>query len=557
MRVHRRPALCRCALVGIVACLAALATAAPAGAHARLLTTDPANDAVLEESPAEVRLRFSEPVETAFGAVRVYDARARRVDSGEVERPRASEVAVAVEDRLARGTYTVTWRVVSADAHPVSGAFVFHVGAPGAKPAGIAAEVLEGGTPTTVTVLFALVRGLDFALILLVAGGSGLLVIALRDGPALVRRRLAALLAATAAALALVALAGIVLQGAAAGGFGLGEALRWDVVSAVLETRFGRVWFAQAVVALTIAALLAAAATRDLRVATVVPLLAVILLVAPSASGHASVSGLVALVADVAHVAAAAAWAGGLAALVLALLWAREERWPLAARAVPRFSTLAVGAVALLVVAGTTNGYLQVRALRGLWDTTYGQLLLVKLALVLPLLALGAYNNRFAVPRLKAGIASAAERTRFLRAAGAELAVMVAVVGVTAVLVAEPPARAQVAPKGPFATTAPFGQLELNLVVDPAAAGRNQIHLYLTDRAGQPAEVAEATVAATLASKRIGPLRFQAHRLAPGHLTVHSAQLALAGDWQLRVQARRGEFEALTATVSVPIRKER
>jgi copper transport protein len=553
---HSRRA-CRYAVVAFVALVAMLATSAPAGAHARLLTTEPANDAVVDTSPSHVRLRFSESVETAFGAVRVYNAQARRVDAGGAERSRDNEALVGLDDRLARGTYTVTWRVVSADGHPVSGAFVFHVGAPGANPAGVAAQVLEGGTPTSVTVSFATVRGLDFALILLIAGGSVLLAVVLRDGPLPVRRRVAASLAAAAVLLAVVSLAGIVLQGAAAGGFGVGEALRWDVVSSVVETRFGRVWFAQALVAVAIGVLLTAAARRDLRLVTVVPVLALLLLVAPSASGHASVSGGIALVADVAHVAAAAAWVGGLTVLVLALMWAREERWALATRTVPRFSTLAVAAVALLVVAGTVNGYLQVRALRGLWETTYGQLLLAKVALVLPLLALGAYNNRFAVPRLKAGIASGAERTRFLRTAGAELAVMVAVVGLTAVLVAEPPARASVAPEGPFASTSALGQLELNLVVDPAAAGRNQIHMYLTDGAGRPADVAEASVAATLASKRIGPLRFKAHRLAPGHLAVHGAQLALTGDWQLRVDVRRGEFEALTTAVSVPIRKER
>ena len=114
---------------------------------------------------------------------------------------------------------------------------------------------------------------------------------------------------------------------------------------------------------------------------------AALLLLTPPASGHASVSGGLALVADVAHVTAAAVWVGGLAALVLALLWAGTERWELAVNAVPRFSMLAVGAVSVLLVSGTTSGYLQVRALRGLWETTYGQLLLVKIALVLPLLA--------------------------------------------------------------------------------------------------------------------------------------------------------------------------
>ena len=150
-----------------------------AGAHARLLTTEPANDAVLEQSPRFVLLRFDEPIETAFGAIRVYDARAHRVDAGDVEQPSETEARIGVDRRLARGTYTATWRVVSADGHPVSGAFVFHVGAPGANPAGIAAQVLEGGTPRSVSVPFSVVRALDFLLLLVVGGGTLMLTLGL------------------------------------------------------------------------------------------------------------------------------------------------------------------------------------------------------------------------------------------------------------------------------------------------------------------------------------------------------------------------------------------
>jgi copper transport protein len=542
-------------LVAFAALLAVLALAPAAGAHARLTTTEPANDAVLDESPRFVLLRFDESVETAFGAVRVYDATARRIDSGDVARPSSREVRIGLDRRLARGTYTATWRAVSGDGHPVSGAFVFHVGAPGANPAGVAAQVLEDGTPGSVSVLFSIVRTLDFLLLFLVAGGTLMLVVGLGSASAPTRSRLALVLAAAALLLALIALAGIVLQGAAAGGFGLDEALHWDVVSAVLETRFGTVWLVQALLAAAVAVLLVVG--RRVPVLTIAALTAAAaLLVAPSLSGHASVSGWIALVTDVAHVSAGAVWVGGLAVLVAALAWAGRERWQLAATAVPRFSTLAVVAVSWLIASGTITGYLQVRAVRGLWETTYGQLLLLKLALVLPLLALGLYNNRRAVPRLRAQLASAAERGRFLRTAGVELALMVAIVSVTAVLVSEPPARAQVAPTGPYATTAPLDDLELNLVVDPAAAGRNQIHLYLTNESGQPTDVDEATVSATLASREIGPLRLRAHRAGPGHFVVRGAQLALAGDWQLRVETRRGEFDAATATVSVPIRKE-
>jgi copper transport protein len=552
---HPGRRLRRAVLVAVAAVLAALAMVPAAGAHARLITTEPANDAVLDQSPRFVLLRFDEPIETAFGAIRVYDARARRVDSGNVERPSDEEARVALERRLGRGTYTATWRVVSADGHPVAGAFVFHVGAPGANPAGVAAQVLEGGTPASVSVLFSIARALDFLLLLAVGGGTLMLTVGLARASAETRSLLSLLLAGTGLLLALVALMGIVLQGAAAGGFGFREALHWDVASAVLGTRFGTIWLVQAWLALA-GALLLTASSRLPVLARVALVPAALLLLTPSLSGHASVSGGIALVADVAHVTAAAVWVGGLAALVLALLWAGAERWELAVSAVPRFSGLAVVAVSWLLASGTVSGYLQVRAWRGLWDTTYGQLLLVKIGLVLPLLALGLYNNRRAVPRLRERLATAGERIRFLRTAAAELALMLAIVSVTAVLVSEPPARAQVAPTGPYATTTQLGDLELNLVVDPAAAGRNQIHLYLTDKSGQPTDVDEASVSATLASRQVGPLRFRTNHAGPGHFVVQRAQLALAGDWQLRVETRRGEFGAASATVSVQIRKE-
>jgi copper transport protein len=535
-------------LVAVAAILVALVLVPVAGAHARLITTEPANDAVLEQSPRLVLLRFDEPVESAFGAIRVYDARARRVDTGEVEQPSDMQVRTRLARRLARGTYTATWRVVSVDGHPISGAFVFHVGAPSANPAGIAAQVRDGGTPRSVTIAFSIVRTLDFLLLLLVGGGMLMLITGLGRASGEVRTKLSSLLAACAAGLAAIAVAGIVVEGAKAGGLGLGEAFSWDVVSSVLRTRFGEVWVVQAGLALAILVLFVARA----RMLALIP--AALLLLTPAASGHASVSGGLAVVTDVAHVTAAAVWAGGLAALVLALLWAGRERWELAVSAVPRFSTLAVGAVAVLLVSGTTNGYLQVRALRGLWETTYGQLLLVKIALVLPLLALGLYNNRRAVPRLRERRATAAERTRFLRTAAAELGLMVAIVGVTAVLVSEPPARAEIAPRGPYATTAQLGDLELSLVVDPATAGLNKIRFSLVNSSGQPADVDEATVSATLARRQIGPIRMEAHPAGRGRFVVHGAQLALAGDWQLRVEIRRGEFEATAATVSVPIR---
>jgi copper transport protein len=172
---------------------------------------------VVEESPGQVVLRFDEPVESALGSVRVYDGHGEQVDAGEISRPAPESVAVPIDGELTRGTYTVAWRVISADSDPINGAFVFHVEEPGPQPAGIAAEVLED-TPALTSVLYATGRGIDYALLLLCAGGIACLVLALRSAPGAVRRRLLRVLGSLALGLAVVALAGIVLQGAAAAG---------------------------------------------------------------------------------------------------------------------------------------------------------------------------------------------------------------------------------------------------------------------------------------------------------------------------------------------------
>jgi copper transport protein len=541
----------------VATALVVLAAAPGAFAHAVLLTTDPADGAVLKRSPAQVLLRFSESVETELGSVRVYDGGGDRVDSGQLSRPSASSVAVPIGRGLPRGTYTVAWRVISADTHPVHGAFVFSVGTGTENADAIAARVLEGeATPRSLDAGFTVVRFLSFALLLAVVGGTVALAVVLRRVDERLRARLSRLLALLAFVLVPVSLAGIVFEGAVASGFGLLDAARWSVISAVGRTRFGEAWLARA----ALAALLGLAVALVRRPAVAGPLsllLAAGLAVTTTAAGHASIGGAFVFVVDLLHVLAASVWFGGLLFTGLALRGAgREERWPLAATVVPRLSLIALGSVGLLLVAGVVNGYLEVRAWRGLWDTTYGRLLLAKVGLVLPLLVLGAYNNRRSVPRLRAQVASALERTRFLRAIGTELVLVVAVVALTAVLVSEVPAKALVASGGPFAATTGIGPYELNVIVDPARAGPNALHLYLLSRSGQPAQVAEAKVSASLPGQGIGPLRLAAQPAGPGHYIVSGAPLAIPGQWRLGFTVRRGEFDEWIKTIDVPIRKD-
>jgi copper transport protein len=281
-----------------------------------------------------------------------------------------------------------------------------------------------------------------------------------------------------------------------------------------------------------------------------------LLVLTPTAAGHADIAGPLGFAADAAHVAAAATWVGGLAFVATALLWtAGGDRWELAARSVPRLSMLAVAAVALLIVAGVTSAYLEVRAWRGLWQSTYGVLILVKVGLVVPVLALGAFNNRVSVPRLRANLPSPRARRRFLEAAGLELALLVVVVGVTSVLIGEAPAKDTVARTSSRSVRTVIGPFTGSVKVSPARAGSNRIELMFSTASGRPARLAEVKVAASLPSRKLGPLRFTAQRSSPGRYVVAAAPFAIAGDWRLQLSVRRGKFDEWLKTIDMPVQK--
>jgi copper transport protein len=553
-------------IAGRVAALAAAAALliapASAGAHAYVVRTDPAGGTVLKRAPSAVTVVWDEAITYGTGGARaalgVYAADGRRVDSGRVEHPVGDSLTVSLPPRLPRGTYTVGWKVTSADTHVVDGAFTFSVGARSGS-GGVARRLLASRRiPSALADGFAVTRFLNLLLLLLCAGGAVTIVVVLRDAGPAVRRRLWGALVACAVALALVALLGVAFEAAEQNGTSLWRGFAAGAIASVRGMRFGEVWLARAWLALIIAVLALSlqrrAGSRGAREAL---LLVAVLAVAltPSASAHASVDGALTFIVDAAHVIAAAAWGGGLAFLAAGLvLTPRSDRWSLGARAVPLFSVLALGSVALLLAAGAANAYLEVRALRGLVDTTYGELVLVKIVLALPLLGLGAFNHRVSAPRLRAGIDSPAVRRRFARAIVAELLVFGAIVGVTAVLVDEAPAKDVLAtPVGPFSTRTAIGPFSATLNVAPAVAGPNAIDIRITGADGRPATLAAVSVEASLPSRSLGPLEYQATALGRGRFRVSRAQLAIAGSWRIQLAARQGQFNEWLRTVAVEI----
>lgn len=516
-----------------------LGVAAPAAdGHAIVRETRPAADQTVPEAPDTVVMRFNEAVEIAFGAIRVYDTDGRRVDEGRARHAGSnSAVEVDLKPRLADGTYTVTWRVVSADGHPIHEAFVFHVGAPGEKSQGIAEELLRGepGAGRLASVLAGFFRFLLFASLLALGGMVAFAAFVWRD-ERVWRRAPWAWAGAVVSTLAL-----FFLQGALAGDLPLLDA--FDVVGDVAGTRYGAMAFVRLG---ALAVFLVLLRTRNPWLLAV-PLVAA--LATPGLAGHAGTTSPVALnvVADTLHMAAAAAWAGGLVVLWRTALRAMPEGdgdSDEAVALVRRFSTMAMAAVGLLVVTGSWRSYVEVRSLDAL-DANYGVVLLIKIGLFLPLVGLG-----FANQRMLRGAADVFSRLR--RNVAAETALAVVVLVVTALLVNLPPARTE-AGGGIYQESTQLGANRLDVLVTPGKVGENEVHLTAFTPAGAPAAIDSMTVLFTLPEEGIGPIEATGTLLAPGHFVVQGRQLSVAGRWVLEVVAKTGRFTEERTKVEVRV----
>ncbi len=570
---------------------------ASASAHAQLEATSPQRGTVVVTEPKAVSFRFGEPVTGTAGAIRVFDAGGDRVDDGASFHPGDDPrtYAVGLRPGLAKGTYTATYRVVSADTHVVTGGFVFSIGAAGAAPGATVGQLLAGQRTGTVTsTTFAAARAVQYGAIGIAAGGllflfavwlPALLAVAGAGGAwagasRAFAGRLRLLLVIVATAGLLSALAGLVLEGAEAAGVPFGSAIDRTIIGDVLDTRFGVVWLAAAGAWLLVAlgaGLLLSPRSRHAPVrrrdgtppaawpAALLCLPAAALLTLPTLAGHASIQHprWLFVPANLAHVGAMAAWFGGLVALLTAVPAATRrlepaDRTPLLATTLARFSPIALGAVIVLLLSGIVEALIQIDAWSELLHTAFGRAVLIKVVLLMALIVLGAINRRRTVPQLRSLAARRAAPGHagvvLRRTLRAEVALIVVVLAVTGALAGYAPAK-EVA-TGPVSVTTSLGPEQMNLDVDPAQVGANVIHIYLLDpRSGaQFAGTKKLTVTATQKAKGIGPLMLDARLTGPGHYTVPDAVLGAPGTWTLDVTAQVSKFDQYEQAVKVPIR---
>lgn len=529
----------------LLALVMGVLAAAPAHAHAELLGTDPTDGAVRAAAPELATLTFNEVVSPIEGAMKLFGP------TGDMQvltaTARDTQVRITMPPGMAQGSYSLAWRVVSADGHPISGLLIFHIGQP--STAGGQAAQTEPDTSVVGGALIA-VTALQYLGLLLAVGMTLFGALVLRGestrATGLARRvLLAGWGAALLGSLLLVPVQALRIVGAS--WTSLFSASTWlpGVLSSTL--------IAAALV--TVAAVGSQLLARRPGWAAAVASVAV---VAPILVGHTrTMTPIWAMVAsDAVHLLGASLWLGGLVSLVLLVTRGGPASGTTVATLVARFSGVALISVAVLAASGLVMATLVTGDLTSVPETTYGKTLLVKVGLVVTAVVLAAWNRFRLVPMISAEPDRRSGWQKLRRVLAGEAIILVLVVALTGALTQLTP-HAHVAAVN-RSTTAEVQVTSQNLEVDgqisPLVVGKNTFEFTLT-HAGAVITDQQVEVSVTLPDQDLGPLTATVTPVpqTPGRFTAEF-YLPTAGIWNVQVSVRVSQFEQPVAVVKVPIR---
>ncbi len=530
----------RSAVLVAVLMVLGVVLAGPVGAHAALVSMTPEADSTVETAPSEIVLEFNEGISATSDAVRVFDPSGRELGGVEVSSTDDS-ITASLPDFDTDGSYTVDWKAVSADGHPIRGAYLFHL-----RTATLTEpfDVGDAGAPLVANVMRAV--GAAVALMALV----GVLVAALRrrtgDTPRSGWYRWRWVLVFDGTLLLFIGALTVV-------GSSMSESFE-----VTLDTASGKVSLLACLLALigVVVSLVPKAAPVELP-------LGVLTVGAVAMQGHAVSLPPVALSAPltVVHVLAAVVWGVGLVWVDRRCVGAHAAE---VRRDVERLSPFAMGAVVLLAITGVVLVLDRV-PIDQLLSSNYGRLGVLKAVLLVATVVV-AFRNRAGVtpdlpehPTDDEVVGETIATDDAATVASLRRGVRIEVVLLSVALLAGA-ALSQISPPdqdtsagGLFIERAAFGDGQVELTVEPGARGTNEVHVIALGADGRlMAEVSELTLSLTLPAEDVGPLQPEMQVVTAGH-SVAYADFPLVGEWSVRVDARLGKFEALSATFQVPI----
>jgi len=516
----------RPSLSGLLAPLIVVVTllcSAPAFAHAVLMSSIPADGAVLSEAPGQVRLDFSEPVSlTSLNLLSPSGEKTALTGAAD-----NAFVEAGLPDLVAKGSYALSYRIISADGHPIAGTLIFSIGEPSAGPVAADTDPAVDGAVWVLRVLFyvglfvgagsAASRGLLGPMPKWVAQVSSLLIVI-------------GLLAA---------FGGIGVQGLDA----LGRPLSGVFSADTWSTGFGSGIGVQAILAGL--ALLVGAAILVVRSQKAARGLSVAVLVlaglALSATGHAATADPQWLMrpAVFLHAAAILFWIGSVLPLIAHLASGKPGLGALA-----RFSQLAPYAVLPLVVSGLALAIVQLGLPSPAWISPYALILATKLGLLAVLFAFALWNRVGLTKPALAGELTA--RLNLRRSVIAELLLALAIFGLVAGWRFTPPPRAlaEIAAPQPMAMT----HLYSNEAMVMVSFGNGRMDIQPMTAEDYELDPKEISVTLGLPELGVEPFSRKALRGPDGIWSINDLILPAQGAWTVAVDLLVSDFKQVKVT---------
>jgi copper transport protein len=491
----------------------------------------------------------------------VLDGMGRAVDAGDsqVDPADGSHLSVTLRP-LGDGVYTVVWETVSAtDGHQTRGSYPFTVGQM-TSTAMSAAPLPAGDAPLPLGMM--LMKGLLYLAAAALMGRILFIMAAwepsLRqaevspdDLPADLRAArglaLAALITLAAADLLI-----LLLQAGQDSGAVIGWPWGPTFLTILFGTRVGWLGLARIGIVLLLAGLLLPRPNRWNRWTGLVVCLGLMLTFSLESHAAADAAPLLPVLADWAHMLAVSVWVGGLFTFLAGMRQIRTleagARTRLTALLIPHFSTLALSSVAVLTVTGLYAAVLRLGALNALWTTPYGEALVLKLIIALPMIGLGAVNFLITTPNLRRAArqngGSPAQVVRFRRLLTAEVILGVGILAWVGVFTSLAPAQVPTAPTGYHAVTR-ADDLQVTLDIDPGRAGMNTFNVAVS-AGGRPVSDAQSVaVEFTDISGMVPPAKADLTSTGAGSYRLVCGYLAMPEKWDVKVVViRPGKFDA-------------
>ena len=513
-------------LVAVAVPLWALLPAGAVSAHAQLDSSEPAPSSILEAAPERVVLDFNEPVQTQARSIDIYAADGTRVMIGEALVSDDDPTVIYAEGvpPIPDGVYAVAYRVVSGDGHVVEGAYTFQVGTvvESVDSAALVANALAGRSgPGGLEWVMAVARWLGFLGVTVLLGALALVAGGGISSRGVVRLLVVAWSAAITGTVSLFGLQGVYTR---AGTYA--DLFKPSVWGDTFDDRPGAALVTRMVLLVAMAGYLFALRGRAMRMTTAwwrssVALVGVGVVLTFAASGHPSSSSPagMAVAFDAVHLAAVSLWLGGLAAIAVG----RVTSSPQAESVVARFSRIATVGIPLVVLTGLWQAWHLVDDLGDITETEWGRGLLVKTSIVVVALSLAGLGRWL----LRRG--PVADIGRLI---AVEAVMAVAVLAVTAVMVAKPP-EASATPNVYRESLAEAGYI-VDVIVSPGLVGNNEVHVTVAPPGGTLDRVESVDVRITLPDSELPTVDVLMGEVGVNHFSGTVAIL-YPGSWQLEI----------------------